>query len=262
MNFHTTESSMNKKTGRIAVVTASRDTCPSSCPLKNNGCYAEHGPLAIHWNAVSEGRKGGDLDEALKPIRQLPKNEVWRYGQAGDLPGDGDVIDREGLRKIAAANRGKRGIVFTHKPPTEHNLEALREAREAGLNVNLSADDLIEADELSKTGLSVVTVLHSSYGRRRSKGEWAESLSDYKKRTRSYPKETPEGRRIAVCPATYFDIDCRRCGMCSQHDRKEAIIGFPAHGTKTRAIDEQREAPGVRREREGSSVADDTGPPS
>ena len=112
----------------MPVMTSSKDTCPDSCPLKAGGCYAMYGPLNLHWNAVTSGERGTeDLDEALKPIRKLNRGALWRYGQAGDLPGEGDEIDREAMLKIATASRGKRAIVFTHKPATPKNLDILRE---------------------------------------------------------------------------------------------------------------------------------------
>lgn len=221
----------------MPVVTASSSTCPTSCPLKGAGCYAESGPLAIHWDAVTKGSKGGDLATALKPVRRLPKGTIWRYGQAGDLPGEGDVIDSDGLRQITAANRGKRGIVFTHKPPTEPNLALLRSAAGEGLTVNLSANSMAHADELADTGLPVVTVLPSAYARLRRGSVWLESLQSFRARLATLTRSTPRERKIAVCPATYTDTTCQSCGVCSSPDRKDVIIGFPAHGTRRRLID-------------------------
>ncbi len=44
-----TRVSSNAKTGPIPVTTTSEETCPVSCPLKRNGCYADAGPLALFW---------------------------------------------------------------------------------------------------------------------------------------------------------------------------------------------------------------------
>ena len=57
-NTHLTLRSANAKTGPIPVSTSSIQTCPPSCLLKEAGCYANSGPLAIHWKAVNEGRRG------------------------------------------------------------------------------------------------------------------------------------------------------------------------------------------------------------
>lgn len=210
----------------MPVMTSSRDTCPDACPFKTKGCYASTGPLALHWDKVDSGERGRSLDEALKPIRRLNWGAFWRYGQAGDLPGKGDEIDADAVRQIAKANTGKRAIVFTHKPPTPKNLNILREVRDQGLVINLSANSLSHADELAATGLPVVVVLPTTYGRNKD-----ESLSDFRKRIRTLPRRTRSGRKIAICPATYHDVSCTECGVCANGDRNDAVIGFPAHGT-------------------------------
>jgi polyferredoxin len=50
--------------------------------------------------------------------------------------------------------------------------------------------------------------------------------------------KTPEGRAVAICPATISDdMDCARCGLCAVANRK-AIIGFPAHGAAKRKAEQ------------------------
>ena len=209
----------------------------ASCPLQNNGCYAEQGPLRIHWDAVSEGRRGVSFDEFCDQVRRLPRNQIWRYGQAGDLPGEGEAIDGAALDKLARANARRPVIAYTHKPPTAENLTHLRKAKAQGFTVNLSADNLEEADLLAATGLPTVVILPSDYGRHRHRGLWAEEPSAYTARMAIKPHQTPQGRKIAVCPATYADVTCGQCLVCAT-DRKGVIVGFPAHGpARHRALD-------------------------
>lgn len=233
MNYHTTPVSRNVKTGPMPVMTSSRETCPDSCPLKKGGCYAMTGPLKLHWDMVTSGERGSGLDEALQPIRKLNRGAIWRYGQAGDLPGEKDTIDRAGVLKIAKASKGKRAIIFTHKPPSLDNIAIIREAAAEGLNINLSADSIEKADNLADLGLPVAVVLNSEYGRRKD-----ESLSEYRRRAKDLANYTPKGRKIAVCPATYTDVSCTQCGVCADGERKGVIVGFPAHGTKKKRVDE------------------------
>ena len=128
MLFYFTRVSSNRKTGPMPVVTSSKMTCPTSCPLQNNGCYADTGPLAILWREVTRGTRGITFPELCRKIRRLPRGQIWRYGQAGDLPGEGDKIDGEQLGQLAAANARRPAIVFTHKPPTAGNLRHLQAA--------------------------------------------------------------------------------------------------------------------------------------
>jgi hypothetical protein len=228
MRFAFTRISRNRKTGPIPVVTASKDTCPDTCPLKGAGCYAEHGPLAIHW--VNVDHQGLSIDELCRRIRRLPRNQLWRCGQAGDLPPGMDNVE-----KLARANGRRPVICYTH----QRNFETIRRAVELGFHINVSADSLEEADAFVRQGLSTVVVLPSEYGRRRRKGEWAESLPTYRRRTSSLPRRSTTGTPVAICPASYLDVSCAECGACSGPRRNNTIIGFPAHGSRRAFIDDQ-----------------------
>ena len=59
LRFHLSRISTNVKTGPIPVSTGSRATCPDTCPFKANGCYADNHGLNFHWNAVTNGTRGG-----------------------------------------------------------------------------------------------------------------------------------------------------------------------------------------------------------
>lgn len=195
------------------MVTATAETCPTSCPLQNRGCYADGGPLAIHWRKITRGERGVPFDEILKEIRSLPSGQLWRWGQAGDLPGRGDELDRDQMLALAKANQGRPVICFTHK----RDFPTLREAAALGFTVTLSANNIDEVDALADEGLPVATILPSDAG----KGV----------------RYSQAGRKVATCPATYLDTTCNRCRVCSRGDRKGVVIGFPAHGVRSRVID-------------------------
>jgi hypothetical protein len=211
--------SRNRKTGPIPVSTTSADTCPQSCPFLHNGCYADSGPLAINWRDVDNGRAGTDWQGFCAAVAALPIGTFWRHNQAGDLPGAGDAIDAAQLAQLAASNTGKRGFTFTHKPMTDPaNAAAVRDANAAGFAVNLSANTLAHADELAALAIAPVAVVlpHDVDG----------------KATRTL--QTPAGRTVSVCPATYReDVTCQTCQLCQRQDRK-SIVGFPAHGGTAR----------------------------
>jgi hypothetical protein len=214
MRVHLSKRSRNSKTGPIPVSTTSADTCPDACPFKNGGgCYAEANyHLRLHWYKVSDGSRGSNWGEFCNAIAALPDGQLWRHNQAGDLPGFYGAIDVSMLEGLVAANRGKRGFTYTHKPPIGENAMAIASANARGFTVNLSGNDLEHADELAALGIGpVVTVLPSSV-------------------QGNVKIETPQGRRVVVCPATYReDITCASCGLCQVRDRK-VIVGFPAHG--------------------------------
>lgn len=212
---HITPKSSNKKTGPIPVTITSDNSCPSVCPLRDQGCYAQSGPLAIHWRKTSNGERGNDWDNLLDTVKAFPEGQLWRHNQAGDLPHTDQVIDAALVGALVAANEGRRGFTYTHHDMAlEGNVEVVKAANEGGFAVNLSANDPAHADELVKLGIApVVTVL----------GEYAEGVS-----------YTPEGNRITVCPAAQRDdVSCATCKLCAKTDRK-VIIGFPVHGARRR----------------------------
>jgi hypothetical protein len=159
-------------------------------------------------------------------IAKLPRGQVWRHNEAGDLPGlDLDLeIDVQALGELVHANRGRRGFTYTHKPVLTSefkagaigNRTAIRFANERGFTVNLSANNPRHADELADLNVGpVTTVLPHDYGRR---------------------GKTPAGRTIVVCPAEYNEaVTCATCQMCAVPTRK-AIVGFRAHGDRKKQI--------------------------
>src|ERR1700758_2819938 len=242
MKTHFIPVSQNAKTGPIPVSITERASCWPGCALYENGCYAETGALAMHWRRVSNGLAGGSWAEFCARIAALKPGRLWRYAQAGDLPGCGATINGNLLQMLVAANAGKRVIAFTHKPMlgddpvAAENRRLIAMAVEAGFTVNLSADNPAHADELASLGIApVVTVLARTYARRavrhrfkRRRDEWAKTIGEWRDRTASLPRYTPAGRRIALCPATYSGATCKSCGACARV--RDAVIGFPAHG--------------------------------
>jgi len=234
--------SQNAKTGPIPASIVERASCWPGCALYENGCYAETGALAMHWDRVSRGLVGESWSEFCAKVAALQPGRLWRYAQAGDLPGNGTAIDGMLLEELVAANAGKNVIAFTHKPVLGDDAVAIENRRliaaaiDAGFAINLSADTPAHADRLAELEIApVVTVLARDYARRavrhrfkRRRDEWAETIGEWRDRTASLPRHTPAGRRVAICPATYSDATCKTCGACARV--RDAVIGFPAHG--------------------------------
>jgi len=218
MHYHLTPKSSNAKVGPIPVSTSSAVTCPTTCPFNHRntgGCYAEQGPLLLHWRKVTSGLRGVGLLDFVAMIAKLPEGQLWRHNQAGDLPHVDGQIDSESVDKIVEANRGKRGFTYTHHlPDIGNNAEVIKKANDDGFTINLSADHLEHADELSEWDIAPVTVVlpHTVHG--------------------NVDVRTPKGRQVVVCPATYKDgITCATCKLCQSAKKDRPIVGFPAHGT-------------------------------
>jgi len=217
-NLHITLKSKNAKTGPIPVTTSSATTCPSACPFNSGGgCYAASGPLAMHWRKVTDGQRGDTYNALLAQIKAMDDGQLWRHNQAGDLAGVGDALDISALDALVAANKGKRGFTYTHKPlATAAERDAIARANANGFTINLSGNDLSHADTLADLAIGPVVVVLPS---------------DATQNT-----VTPAGRKVVVCPATIRDdVSCADCGLCAR--LRDAIVGFPAHGTSKRKAD-------------------------
>ena len=116
-----TQKSANAITGPILVTTSVRQTCPTSCALKNSRCYAETGYLGhFIWPALNRAALGStfanniavrSLSELLGLIRSLPERSVWRHNQAGDL--------------MWEIEQGKR---LSRQPPCTFSLRPIKDA--------------------------------------------------------------------------------------------------------------------------------------
>lgn len=219
MNVQLTLKSGNAKTGPIPVSTTSSDTCPDVCPLKNGGgCYAEYGPLSMHWRKVTAGNSGGNWAEFCSKIAALPDGQLWRHNQAGDLPGINNAIDTHAMEQLMAANMGKRGFTFTHKPMVDNRENRLIVAASnlMGFTVNLSANNIAHADELAALKIAPVAVILPQDA--------------------PHKQVTPAGNIVIVCPAqTRDDVTCESCQLCARANRP-TIIGFLAHGVGAKKV--------------------------
>jgi len=214
MQVHLTLKSANVKTGPIPVSTTERDSCADDCSMKKE-CYAASGPLALHWAAVSNGTRGTDWDTFTQTIAALPDDQLWRHNQAGDLPKKNNSIDAVKLGQLVAANAGRRGFTYSHHRDAE-SINWIRHANAWGFTVNLSANDLADADALADHDAGPVVVVLPS--------------------TQTANTTTPAGRAVVICPATQRDnVSCATCQLCQR--QRAVIVGFPAHGTKKRVID-------------------------
>lgn len=212
----------NSKTGVMPVSTSDRNTCPNTCPLKDQGCYARFSFLGSFWTRLTNGevKTSKNYEEFLSAVRALPKGQLWRHNQAGDLiplsENEPNTIDRYELEQLVNANSGKRGFTYTHYPLLGNEENAISNrysvamSNDYGFTINGSTETFEEADELFKLeDIPVVTLL--------PKGSNKVSY-------------TSMGNKVVKCPADYEKITCAHCGLCAESDR-DFIIGFEVHGT-------------------------------
>lgn len=217
--YHLTKKSSNIKTGPIAVSTTSRDSCSPSCPLFNNGCYAETGPLNLHWRKVSDRSRGFGIEDFVNAIKTLPEGSCFRHNQSGDLPHFNGSINAQALGLIANAcgERKLKAWTYTHHD-TKHygNRELIKAAPQMGMTVNVSAHSQAHAVEVYREGMPAVCIV---------------------------PKDTQvntwcnDGVKFVVCPAqTKANKTCAECKLCANANRT-CVVAFKAHGTQAKKVE-------------------------
>lgn len=214
MRVRFTKVSSNAKTGPIAVSMTESKSCPDSCQLKQNGCYAKTSFVGIQWRQLDNGTHGIEWDDFISQLSGLPYGSIFRHNVAGDLPHDNGVILGDKIMQMTNALKRKTGFTYTHHVLSFENIANIKYANSHGFTVNASCDNLNQVDNAMALGIPAATILP----------EVSEKVT-----------YTPAGNKVITCPATYNDkIQCSNCGsgkpLCARADRSYAI-GFPVHGT-------------------------------
>jgi hypothetical protein len=219
MQVTITKVSGNGKTGPITTTRTERESCPTTCPFYNAGCYATLGRERLQWDKLNRGEKGISWNEFIAEIRKIvPRNSLWRHNTAGDLPHDNGDINETEVNNLVNANRGRRGYTYTHHVLNNHNINVIRECNSKGFTVNASTESVEVADKvMSEHGIPAVAVVNSEESRRFFK--------------------TESGRKVVTCPAIVHPgkVTCATCGLCQKADR-EFIIAFPAHSAAKKKV--------------------------
>ena len=217
--FHLSRVSKNKKTGPIPVTTTSRNSCPPTCAMRP-ACYGMLGPLALHWDRVSDGSRGKGWRDHLNDLLTLPFCSPLRLNQVGDLPASNGRLSRRYLVQLITAVRLRKlqAWTYTHHDPTKgENAALLRRAFRSGLTVNVSTESVEAADRAIAADLPATITVPSTEQRT----TW----------------RTPDGNLVMVCPAQRRETDCSQCMLCHKRG-KRVVIAFTAHGTRKATADQ------------------------
>ena len=226
--YQLTPISSNRKTGPIATIRVSSNTCPKSCIFNNGGgCYAAGGPEALHWRKLDRGETGGDwlhLHDQFRAAREagkLKRGTLLRYATAGDLPSipGTETLKKESVDRLRGIFQsfGLIPFTYTHHRQTYSNLRIIQEQAENGFTINLSCDSEQQASEMHSRGYAAVVVVPHDETRK----AWTDD----------------RGTRFVVCPAVRHPgkVTCDSCRLCAKHDRR-CVVAFPAHGAKKRTV--------------------------
>ncbi len=140
---------------------------------------------------------------------------MWRYGIAGDLPGENEEINQAEVLEIAeiCTHRNLRPIVYSHKIMlSEKNISFAQALKLQGFSINASCETDQQALLALDMDLQAVIVV-----------------------SRDTPKKRIiNGVHFLTCPATKDgSIGCAQCGWCAKGDRN-FVVQLPIHGLRVK----------------------------
>ena len=202
----------NKKLGSSVYKTyTTRDSCPKTCAFLSSGCFGENFHQKFAWDKMHKA--GHDFSQLMDEVAAIPTRSKLRINVVGDYK---DPLDE--IPQFSRVVRRKQLDVlnFTHHVPT---LEIEAVVKAASYVVNFSTESLSRANEYLDRGLNAVIALPSTL--------------EVKKAYRC------GATTIVTCPAQIRDVTCENCMLCAKNRiSNRIVVGFLAHGTKKKLIDE------------------------
>lgn len=210
-----------KDTAFYATYRAVGYSCPESCVLLNNGCYAQGGNVAIH----QKGRvSDSDADIYRREVARIPSGSIVRLHVSGDVmlpagPDGSTEVDTEYLQAIVDVAHERPDVTFYGYT---HGWQYInRDAYDwpSNLTLNASVDRPEDMSAAVDAGWPITTVIPSDTKWRR------------------------DGDTV-VCPAQTSGLSCAECMLCARPDRR-LRVAFKAHGAGKRKASDAVSLPTV-----------------
>jgi hypothetical protein len=196
-----------------------RASCPDSCALKAQGCYAQGGHVGMTVRRLDAAAKGRDVVRAeVQAIDGSYQGRAVPKGRSLRLHVSGDARTTRAARSLAAAvvrwqaRGGGLAWSYTH---------AWRNVKRAAWNT-VSVLASVESPQLAAAV--------------RRQGYAPALVVDAHKSAKAY---VAHGVRWIPCPQQTRGIGCTDCGLCLDADAlfaRHAGIAFEAHGEKKNAV--------------------------
>lgn len=215
---HAVDRYSGRKLGIASATYASQRSCPSSCPLRGQGCYAEQGPLGIHTRRLNASDPSADPDtiahvEAEK-IREIVSGRYdLRLHVVGDATTEsGASILAEASGKVLRKKR--RAWTYTHA------WEMVDRASWGGVSVLASAETAEQVEDAHEKGYATALIVPEFQERKLYRAD---------------------GLSLLPCPnqAISKNITCSDCNLCKDDRRLHAkgiTIAFEAHGSRKNTV--------------------------
>ena len=225
--------SENIKTGNIIQSYSSASTCPAtSCPFKNNGCYAQNIRTASVWKRADNPQDPryceiNQYDIARHLVsatigRDLKKTILFRHNVAGDIAIEGtNKIDSSkvwavyfGIDRAEFFTEAKiKGYTYTHCGITQEDVRLFKKV-ENKFVINVSCETLARAQWCHDAGMPAVLTS-------------ANVEEDIKELALM---GVPAMQCLAQNP-DFKDMTCEKCKLCSK--TRNTVVVFGVHGCKS-----------------------------
>ncbi len=196
----------NTKTGTAAVTYRTQDTCPTSCPLMGQGCYARGRIFGIPARLGTEDT--GEYAAVRALADTLPPGGLFRANVSGDVLDDAGELDRgyvDALSDVATARPD--ADVFTYS----HAWRRLSPDMAPRVTVNASCESASDIETATAAG-------------------WPTVVTDPGPDDPStLIGSTIAGRKVVQCPAQTRGLTCSQCRLCARPSRK-STVAFAVHG--------------------------------
>ena len=216
-----TERSENRKLGGVSVTLASiKGSCPTTCPLRDNGCYAQDSFVGMMVRRMDNFVQDADLDasavahDEANAIDGLSGKRALRLHVAGDCKTDEAAHTVSGAAGRYSARHGQPVWTYSH---------AWRDvARDSWKDVSVlaSCETTQDVREASARGYASARVVPEFPNGRRA---WQE-----------------DGLTMLPCPeqsgAAASCADCKLCWKDQSLRSRGVTIAFAAHGSGTQKV--------------------------
>lgn len=210
------EHSRNMKIGEVSATYVSQSSCPTTCPFRNSGCYAESGHVGIQTHRLNRSTISDPVEIAqaeADEIRKLTGRFPLRLHVVGDCTSDeaADIVSM-------AASEHKRK--FNQPAWTYTHAHNVKRTSWKDISVLRSCEDMEQVEQAFEDGYAAAMV-----------------VPEFKQDT-AYPLN--EDTVGIPCPQqTGRAANCLSCKLC-MNDAKlresRRVILFAAHGTSKKRV--------------------------
>lgn len=195
-----------------------KSTCPTSCPLRESGCYAQQDKVGFHLRKNVEPMFDGldgdtmavlEADAIRDGAKHVPNGRPLRLHVAGDATTD------KRAATLADAAQYWPGRVWSYT----HAWRDVARASWGIVSILASCESIADARAALAKGYApaVIVAEHPADGRAR----------------------VVDGVKVIPCPSQTRDVTCVECRLCFDADKLQtmgAAIAFAAHGPAKKRV--------------------------